>query len=519
MSGGAMLRCLIALFSAWYGVVAAGREPNASPNFVVLFADDMGYGDLSVNGHPTIRTPNIDQLAHGGIRFSQWYSAFHVCSPSRAAMLTGRLPIRSGTTGAGWTGGVFGASAVGGLPHNETTFAEALKTAGYATGMVGKWHLGQKPEFLPTNNGFDEYFGLPYSDDMGSSAWSHYDRGDRPPLPLLHNTTIIEQPTDLGTLTQRYAQYASDYINRKKDEKFVLYMAFSHVHTPNFVSKEFCNTSARGKFGDAAAEMDNAVGVIMKALDDAGVRNNTLTFFTSDNGPWLIQKLEGGSAGPFYEGKTTTWEGGIREPGIANWPGTIAPGRIAQQVVATYDIFPTMMKLAGVPPPKDRIIDGKDMSPIFSDPTVASQHDCIYIYKGTPNGDAQPGLWAVRCGSYKAHFVTNNHINTTAVMHDPPLLYHVERDATEVYALDPKSTEYLSNMATIMAARQAHLASLKHVPNQMAMGEDPKQKLCCDWDSKKKYPKYQECTCNPDNWEAWTCGRPILQALTTPNLQ
>ena len=181
---------------------------------------------------------------------------------------------------------------------------------------------------------------------MGASAWTSMHNGV--PLPLLHNTTVIEQPANLGTLTQRYADFSSDFIQRNKDNKFVLYMAFSHVHTPNFVSKKFCNTSIRGRFGDADTEMDDAVGQIMTALKDNGVDNNTLVFFTSDNGPWLIKRLEGGSAGLLFEGKTTTWEGGVREPGLARWPGRIDAGRISSEVVTTYDIFPTMLKVGNI---------------------------------------------------------------------------------------------------------------------------------------------------------------------------
>eukprot|EP00118_Oscarella_pearsei_P024950 m.307191 g.307191 ORF g.307191 m.307191 type:complete len:499 (+) comp41999_c0_seq1:36-1532(+) len=484
--------------------VLASRSEDSDPNFLILFADDLGYGDLSVNGHPTIRTPNIDRIAAEGTRFTQWYSAFHVCSPSRASMLTGRLPIRSGCAGSGPTGGVFGNTAAGGLPLNETTFAELLKKDGYATAAVGKWHLGQREMFLPTNRGFDEYLGIPYSDDMGSSAWTH---DDDVPLPLLHNTTVIEQPVDLGTVTQRYADFCREYITRNKEKKFVLYMAFSHVHTPNFVSKKWCNSSSRGRFGDADSEMDDAVGQIMAALKENELDNNTLVFFTSDNGPWLIKRLDGGSAGPLFEGKTTTWEGGVREPGLARWPGRIEAGRVSPEVVTTYDIFPTILKLAGVDLPNDRVIDGRDMSPVLFNADGKSGHDCLYIYKGTPN-EKLPGLWAIRCGPYKAHYVTNTHLNTTAVVHDPPLLFHVERDPSEQFTLSSSSDEYKEAMAKITAAKTEHEKTLTPVPNQMAMGSKDEYKLCCDPDSKKKYPNDPQCTCNPDNWHAWTCDKP-----------
>ncbi|XP_062502846.1 steryl-sulfatase-like isoform X2 [Corticium candelabrum] len=435
----------------------------------------------------------------------QLYSAFHVCSPSRAAMLTGRLPIRSGCAGSGPDGGVFPNNAVGGLPTNETTIPELLKSKEYKSAAVGKWHLGQRKEHLPTNNGFDEYFGVPYSDDMGASAWTS-EKGI--PLPLVKDETVMEQPANLGTLTQRYADYCRDFIERNKNNNFFLYMAFNHVHTPNFVSKEFCNTSIRGRYGDAAAEMDDAIGQIMKSLKDNEVDNNTIVFFTSDNGPWLIRELEGGSAGLLYEGKTTTWEGGVREPGIVRFPPLIKAGRISHEVVTTYDIFSTVLTLADVREPTDRIIDGRDMSPILFDVTGKTSHKCLFIYKGTPN-EKLTGLWAIRCGPYKAHYVTNTHLNHTAVIHNPALLYHLEYDPGENFPIDSKSSEYEEAMLVIEAAKKEHEATLKPVPNQMAMGGNDEYKLCCDKDSQKKYSQYPPCTCNPENFHAWKCGNPV----------
>jgi arylsulfatase A len=400
---------------------------------------------------------------------------------------------------------VFVNNAVGGLPTNETIIPQLLKPIGYSTAAVGKWHLGQRKQFLPTSRGFDEYFGIPYSDDMGASAWTS-EHGI--PLPLLHNETVIEQPVNLGTLTQRYISFCQDFISQNKDNHFFLYMAFNHVHTPNFVSKEFCNTSVRGRYGDAASEMDNAIGQILKSLTDNGLDNNTIVFFTSDNGPWLIKELQGGSAGLLYEGKTTTWEGGVREPGIVRWTGHIEPGRISHEVVTTYDIFSTIMKLADVEEPGDRTIDGRDMSPVLFNENGKTSHDCLFIYKGTPDSNLT-GLWAVRCGAYKAHFVTNTHLKTTPIVHDPPLLYQLEYDPSEDYPIDSKSSEYQDAMEIIQAAKAKHEATLTPVPNQMAMGGNDEYKLCCDPNSQAKYPEYPPCTCNPENFHAWKCGNPV----------
>eukprot|EP00943_MAST-04B_sp_MAST-4B-sp1_P004964 g4964.t1 len=515
----------------------------SKPNVLIFFADDLGYGDLSDYGHPTTSTPNLAKLASKGVKFTQWYSAFHVCSPSRGSMMTGRLPIRTGTAGDAWYGGVFNADAVGGLPTNETTIAKALKTANYATKAIGKWHLGQQPKFLPIAHGFDEYYGIPYSDDMGPSAWYNYKSVDRPPLPLIEMSSedfekinILEQPTDLNLLTSRYVKESVDFINKTtaKNVPFFLYMAFNHVHVPDFANPKYCNSTLRGRFGDALAEMDDAVGQILNFLYSIKAEENTIVFFTSDNGPWLIKSLAGGNAGLLRGGKQTTWEGGVREPGIVSWPGKIKEGWISRSVVTTYDIFATVLPLAGVELPNDRIIDGKDMSPILFDSgsdndhttgenpfpakstvnNIKQIHDCIYIYKGANNLKCPPGhennctgLWAVRCGEYKLHYVTSNYTaSAKGVYHNPPLIYHIEHDPGENFPLDSNSDEYKEAFKKIDEAAEAHRRSVKPVPNQMALGLDPKKKVCCDWNSKNKYPDYPVCTCNPDNFHVFVCA-------------
>ena len=515
------LRGVLVLLVALLGVCAADSLEGSRPNILILFADDLGYGDLSSNGHPTTVTPNIDRLAHSGIRFTQWYSAFHVCSPSRGSMMTGRLPIRTGTSGAQWYGGVFNGDAVGGLPENETTIAEALKDAGYLTKAVGKWHLGQQTKFLPTNHGFDEYYGIPYSDDMGASAWDYYESVDRPPLPLVRSQSkghveIIEQPTDLNLLSDRYVEESVKFIksSASKTVPFLLYMAFNHVHVPDFANPKWCNKTKRGRFGDALGELDDSIGKILQGLKESGAEENTLVFFTSDNGPWLIKGLAGGSAGLFRGGKQTTWEGGVRMPGIASWPGKIAPGQVSQTVVATYDIFATSLALAGAKLPTDRIVDGKDMSPVLFGGTKDDDtlHDCIFIYKGTPDlkcpvgHDTCPGLWAVRCGKYKLHYVTSNFSHSAnGQFHHPPLIYHIEHDPSENYPLSPETLEYKTAHDEITAAAEEHKKGVRPVPNQMLLGKDPKLVVCCDWDSKKKFPERPVCTCNEANYDVFVC--------------
>lgn len=488
------------------------------PNILVLFADDMGYGDLSINGHPTISTPNIDKLAMEGIRYTQWYSAFHICSPSRASMMTGRLPIRTGVVG-GWTGGVFSSTAIGGLSLNETTWPELLRReAGYRTMCIGKWHLGQREEYLPTRRGFDSYLGIPYSVDMGPSAWHS---NDQPPLPLMANESVLEQPVNLNVLSERYVGAARSFV-QSNSSLFALYYAFSHVHVPDFANRRFCDSSQRGRYGDAVAELDWSVGRVMEVLP-----SNTLTFFTSDNGPWLIQRLAGGSAGLFFEGKSTTWEGGIREPAIIHWPGRVKPGgRRSAAMASTCDIFATVLNAAGIASPSDRIIDGVDLTPSFlvgSDNTTALR-ECLFIYKGRPGADcaskrpsACPGLWAVRCGKYKAHYVTSYSgaschgahnltcLNADPTFHDPPLLFDVEADPSEKWPLDPEA--FHDQLDVIAKAKRRHELQLGIPPqDEILKGSDPRFAVCGCPNSTVDLPQYPNCTCNPENWQLDVCS-------------
>lgn len=523
----------------------------AKPNIVVLFADDMGYGDPSFNGNPTVMTPNLDKLAAEGMRFTQWHSAFHICSPSRAAMLTGRLPVRSGCAGDSWMGGVFKNDALGGLPANETTFADVLGAEGYASLAIGKWHVGQQEKFLPVAHGFDEYLGIPYSVDMAHSAWMDNAFGAEVPLPLIHNTQVIEQPTDLSTLDKRYAAKAIEFIKKNAEaaRPFLLYFASNHVHIPNYAGEAFCNVSKRGRFGDAMAEMDASFGTVMAGLKDSGVDENTIVFFTSDNGPWLIQYKNGGSAGPFFEGKSSTWEGGIRMPGIVRWPGKVPAGSVSTELVSTMDIFATAVALAGAEVPQDRVIDGKDLSGVLMR-GEASPHECLFHYKGVPSrgfpaaeDDPKPGLWAVRCGAYKAHYVTQCSMMhefgdtrcsskqasaedlvvgdsplyskaSAPIVHSKPLLYNVEHDENERYPIDSSLPEYAAVMASITRAKREHEVTVTPVPNQMGLGSSADVAVCCDPASQGKFPAYMNCTCDPRNFDKAHVCAPVFESKT-----
>lgn len=395
---------------------SVGASEARSPNFVILLADDLGYGDLGCYGHPTIRTPHLDRMAAQGIKLSQFYAA-HLCTPSRAALLTGRLPIRSGLNQ------VLYPTSSGGISDSEITLAEALKARGYATMCIGKWHLGHLPAFLPTRHGFDHYFGIPYSNDMDVKKSGH------PPIPLLRDGTIVERPAKQDTLTLRYTREALSFIRdhsvAKGSPPFFLYLAYAFPHIPLHASKAFRGKSPRGLYGDVVEEIDWSVGQILAALRNEGLAESTLVVFTSDNGPWLIQQLHGGSAGLLREGKGSTWEGGMRVPCLAWWPGTIAPGRVALDVASELDLFPTCLDLAGAKIPDDRTHDGVSLVPVLRNAGLSSRTD-IFYYHGSE-------LFAVRQGPWKLHLKT---INPAAgeekpKVHNPPLLYHLLRDPSE----------------------------------------------------------------------------------------
>jgi arylsulfatase A len=334
------------------GLMIPGPAPALAdpPNIVIIFCDDLGYGDLSCYGHPTLHTPNLDRMAAEGVRFTQFYSAAEVCTPSRAALLTGRLPIRNGMCSSQRR--VLFGNSQGGLPAHEITLAEVLKQQGYATACIGKWHLGHLPEYLPTQNGFDYYFGVPYSNDMDRVADAPAGRKafDDPRIeywnvPLMRNESIIERPAEQTTLTRRYTDETIQFIREHQTHPFFIYLAHTMPHVPLFRSGEFEGRSRRGLYGDVVEEIDAGVGKILDTLRSTGLDQNTMVFFTSDNGPWLIFQEQGGSAGLLKDGKGSTWEGGMREPALAWWPGRIPGGRLVHDLGCTMDLFVTVHSL------------------------------------------------------------------------------------------------------------------------------------------------------------------------------
>lgn len=354
------------------------RLPAAArlPNLIIIFTDDQGYADVGVFGAKGFRTPNLDRLARTGCKFTNFHVAQPVCSASRAALLTGCYPNRIGIHGA------LGPLAKHGINANEMTLAELLKQKGYTTGMAGKWHLGRPTQFLPVHNGFDEYFGLPYSNDMWPSH-PEAKRGTYPPLPLIEGDRVIAgevTPAAQANLTTWYTERAVKFIERNRDRPFFFYLAHSMPHVPLHVSDKFKGKSKQGLYGDVIMEIDWSVGEIMKALERHQLDAHTLVIFTSDNGPWLSYGNHAGSAGPLREGKGTVWEGGTRVPCLLRWPGQIPRGKASDKFLMTIDLFPTIARLAGAELPRHKI-DGLDVWPLLTGVKGATNpHNAYFSY-------------------------------------------------------------------------------------------------------------------------------------------
>jgi arylsulfatase A len=447
------------------------------PNIVVIFTDDQGYGDLGSYGHPTIRTPNLDRLAAEGQRWTSFYGA-PVCTPSRAQLLTGRLAVRTGLAS-----GVLFPDSQGGLQPDEVTIPEVLKGRGYATIAIGKWHLGVLPQYLPTSQGFDSYFGIPYSNDMDMVA-----DGDVPGgipggrfggymnpkteyfrVPLMRNEKIVERPADQTTITERYTDEAISFIKANRAKPFFVYLAHNMPHMPLFRSQEFEGRSQRGKYGDVIEELDFNVGRLIQTLRDLQLDRNTLVVFTSDNGPWSPYLEQGGSAGLLRGAKGSTWEGGMREPAIFWWPGTITPA-VVTGIGSELDLLQTFAAVAGATPPSDRPLDGYDLSATLKR-GAPSPRQTIFYY-ATNAGYPAP-LVAVRQGPYKLHLQVPEQgrgggaaaaEGTAAAKVE---LYNLDEDPSEKFDLAASRADKVSELRRIA---EEHLKAVIPAANQLGRG-------------------------------------------------
>ncbi len=417
--------------------VAADQRP---PNFVIIFCDDLGYGDIGPFGSKKHRTPNLDRMAAEGMRFTDFYSTSGVCSPSRSSLMTGCYPRRVGLHQNEKGGWVLFPGNQRGLNPREITVSEVLKKRGYATAIVGKWHLGDQPDFLPTRQGFDQYFGIPFSNDMGHGYNKRY-----PPLPLLRDEEVIETEPDQSQLTPRYTAQAVKFITANKDKPFFLYLPHTFPHNPIYASERFAGKSANGRFGDAVEEIDWSTGEILGTIKKLGIDRQTLVIFTSDNG---AAPRWGGSNAPLRGFKGSTWEGGMREPCIMRWPGKIPAGTACRELASTLDLMPTLAKLAGTTAPTDRIIDGKDIWPLISGREGAkSPHEAFFYYRVAD-------LQAVRSGKWKLHLARKQPVRGKPA--EPrqvaPQLYDLESDPGEQNNLARQHPEVVRRLEALAEA-------------------------------------------------------------------
>uniref|UniRef100_A0A8C3KC40 N-acetylgalactosamine-6-sulfatase n=1 Tax=Calidris pygmaea TaxID=425635 RepID=A0A8C3KC40_9CHAR len=473
-----MARALLVPLCLWWALGPAAAS--APPNILILLMDDMGWGDLGAFGEPSKETPNLDQMASEGMLFLDFYTANPLCSPSRAALLTGRLPVRNGfyTTNAHARNAYTPQDIVGGIPDSELLLPELLKKAGYTNKIIGKWHLGHRPQFHPLKHGFDEWFGSP------NCHFGPFDNRALPNIPVYRDWEMIgryyedfkiDLKTGEANLTQIYLQEALDFISKQQasQQPFFLYWAIDATHAPVYASKHFLGTSQRGLYGDAVREIDDSIGKILKHLQKLGISEDTFVFFTSDNGAALISApKQGGSNGRFLCGKQTTFEGGMREPAIAWWPGHIPAGGVSHQLGNVMDLFTTSLSLAGLQPPSDRQIDGIDLLPAILQGKLIDRP--IFYYRGNE-------MMAVRVGLYKAHYWTWSNsweeyskgidfcpgqnvsgvtTHTQEEHTNLPLLFHLGRDPGEKYPLSFASDEYQRAMEQISAVVQQHKATM-----------------------------------------------------------
>jgi len=395
-------------FLSMVGVFAAAAE--SPPNFVVIVCDDLGIGDIGPYGNERIDTPHLDRMAAEGLLLTDFYASANICTASRAGLLTGRYPARMGLA----SNDVARPTNEMGLPPDEVTVARGLKARGYATACIGKWHLGHAPEHWPTSHGFDYFYGLPYSNDMT-------------PLALYRMGEAIEEPVDQTTLTKRYTEEAIGFIEAHRDEPFFVYLPHTMPHVPLFVSEAFEGKSDASLYGDVIEELDWSVGEVLEALDRLGLDERTLVLFTSDNGPWWE-----GSSGRYRDRKGSSWDGGMRVPLIARWPGRIPAGTASEAIGMNIDILPTLLGLARAPLPEGRTIDGRDLTAVFTR-DAASPHTHLYLFDGPSIAGVRTPEWKLVTRSWYRGY--HAHIGHERYYYHPGLLFPVREHPEELYSV------------------------------------------------------------------------------------
>ncbi|TFH74669.1 arylsulfatase [Gammaproteobacteria bacterium LSUCC0112] len=429
-----LLTTLLLFAAAGLQSVYAQQPQTTKPNFVVIMADDLGYGDLGIYGATLIKTPHLDRMAAEGMRLDSFYASANTCTPSRGGLLTGRYPIRLDLVMdvARPTNNI-------GLSPDEITIGEALQAEGYRTAMIGKWHLGHQPERSPIHNGFDEFYGLLHSNDMH-------------PLELYRGEQVIEDPVDQSTLTERYTAEAVRFIEENKDQPFFLYVPHTFPHAPLYVSDQFEGQSDAGLYGDVVEELDWSTGEILATLDRLGLDDNTLVIFTSDNGPWME-----GSAGHLRDRKGVSWDGGSRVPFIARWPSVIPAGQTSDEPVMNIDLFPTLLALAGGDLPTDRVIDGKNMMSVLSE-GAASPHEALFLFQNDR-------IAGVRSGQWKLVLESNYLSAITRFDHDASqfgtegLLFDLALDPSETYSFARENPDVMARLHDYLEQAKQNLNS------------------------------------------------------------
>lgn len=448
--------CLLVGCQPTHSDTPRSTAKSEKPNILLIFADDLGYGDLSCYGHPTIHTPRLDQMAQEGIKMTSFYAAASVCTPSRAGLLTGRYPLRVGMPGN------LGPDSEGGLSLEERTLAEALKGRGYRTAAFGKWHLGAVPGYLPTDRGFDTYLGILYSNDM-MPPWVNTER----PLHLYRDDQPTEEyPVDQTTLTRRYTDEAISFIKSSGDDPFFIYLPHAMPHLPIYASSEFAGRSEGGRYGDVIEEIDHHVGRLLDALRETGKEENTLVIFTSDNGPWRnlpprmfnsepVEKWHGGTTGPLRGAKATSYEGGYRVPCIMRWPGQIPPKQVNAEIATTMDLHATILALTKTEAP-DKTLDGKDIWSMLTNEDH-SPHEYYHYFRRKRLDAVRDAEWKLRIAPY-----ADNWVSPEMQTGDEPVqleLFNLKNDPFEQFDVAADHPEVVTRLRAEMKSLAAELGA------------------------------------------------------------